>query len=314
MRLVPYHPRLLPDLTRLINTHIHLVPPGWEVMESQVAAILANPLSLWEAHFSDDDGIVEPQETLFVTDGDTLLAAANWDVFQLSPHPRNASLNWILADPDHPAALTLLLNSLIERARGADCHQLHTGRFAFGVGWRGIASVWPHLIDGFKAAGFGVTQHWIMMTAEIDATIQRSLPDVIPFSLLWKINEAALEWEARAYSGEKQIGECECWGIPPHLRDCRAYDEWTTIEWLGVEEPYHRRGIGSYLMAEQLRFQATRGVRNVVVWTEIDNLPTRKLNKSFGFRDGPECLMFTKSLADLYLANTGYVALQRNPL
>src|SRR5262245_40258779 len=109
MRLVPYHPRLLPDLTRLINTHIHLVPPGWEVMEAQVAAILANPLSLWEAHFSDDDAIVEPQESLFVTNGDTLLAAANWDVFQLSPYPRKAPLNWIVADPGHPAALTLLL-------------------------------------------------------------------------------------------------------------------------------------------------------------------------------------------------------------
>jgi hypothetical protein len=52
----------------------------------------------------------------------------------------------------------------------------------------------------------------------------------------------------------------------------------------------------SFLMAEQLHFQAARGIRDVMVWTEIDNLPTHNLNAAFSFRAGPECFVFTKSL------------------
>jgi GNAT superfamily N-acetyltransferase len=296
MRLVPYEPHLLPDLTRLINAHIRGVPPGWEVTETQVAAIVANPDSLWGVHFVDDDGGVEPQETLCVIDGDTLLAAANWDIFQPRPDYRHAAINWLVAQPDSPQAVALLLNALIERPRHGDADAMSTARFALGMGWMGIPSGWPHLINSFKAASFEVTQHWVIMTGDVDANIQHPLPQIEPFAIRWNIKENALEWEIAAYSGGERIGECECWGIPPHLHDCPGYDQWTTIEWLGVEYPYHRRSVGSYLMAEQLRFQAARGIRHVMVWTETDNLPTRKLNAVFGFREGPECFVFNRSL------------------
>jgi GNAT superfamily N-acetyltransferase len=297
MRLVPYHPGLLPDLTHLVNGHIRLVPPGWEVTEAQVTYVLSKSASLWHLHFRDDPIALETQETICVLEGDTLRAAAGWFHYNAGLDERRTSIAWMVSQPEYPRAQSLLLDSVIEHSRQAKSSHIETSRFAFGVGWMGIPLVWPHLIEGFNAAGFEITQKWVMMIGDTHISGNRPLPNITPFSTVWQINEHVLEWVLEAYSGQDQIADCESWGIPPHFQDCPGYDEWTTIEWLGVEGDYQRRGVGAYLMQEQLRFQAGRRVQHVIVWTNTDNFRIQNLNKAFGFTYGPECHVFEKSLA-----------------
>ena len=64
------------------------------------------------------------------------------------------------------------------------------------------------------------------------------------------------------------------------------------MEWLGVEPEYQRKGIGSWLIAEQFRRQAQRGVKQVILWTETDNRAFRSLGDALGFQSGPECWDF----------------------
>lgn len=295
MRIVRYQASLLPALTDLLNDHLRRVPPGWTLSEAQVAQVMANGPRLWDLHYPDEPSQPDHQEILCVVENDSLMAAVGWHVYQAEE--RAALLNWIAADPDQPEALTLLLDTLIEHSQAAGAQVLDTSRYAFGIGWMGIPLVWPHLIDGFGAAGFTVTQQWRIMTGSADGLSQRPPPAIDAFSLAWRSDEAALEWVVEAFAGDAQIGECQASGVPPHLRDCPGYGQWTTVEWLGVEPAYQRRGIGAYLLGEQLRFQAARGVRQVMVWTETDNHAIQRLNAASGFSNGPECHVFSKSLA-----------------
>ena len=48
-------------------------------------------------------------------------------------------------------------------------------------------------------------------------------------------------------------------------------------------------------MQEQLRFHTQRGVKNVIVWTETDNVAARKFNEALGFKYGPECWSYAKT-------------------
>ena len=99
----------------------------------------------------------------------------------------------------------------------------------------------------------------------------------------WKIDEARLEWNVEIYDGEAMIGECQSWGIPPEFETCAGYNEWMEIEWLGVEEPYRRKGLAWRMMQEQFRYHAMGGKRHCFVYTATDNLPTIKLNNRMGF-------------------------------
>ncbi len=96
--------------------------------------------------------------------------------------------------------------------------------------------------------------------------------------------------------GEALVGECQAWGVPPHFAGCPGVAEWMTIEWLGVEEPYRRKGFGRWLLHEQIRRQAQRGIRRCICWTGVDNWAARNLTESLGFRVGPECWEFGKKI------------------
>lgn len=113
-----------------------------------------------------------------------------------------------------------------------------------------------------------------------------------PMRVVWQVDEAALEWELRLCADDQLIGECHAWGIPRHLADCDGYADWITVEWLGVELPYRGRGIGRWLLHEQLRRQAQRGITHAILWTGTDNAAVRRADEALGFQEGPECWEF----------------------
>jgi len=61
---------------------------------------------------------------------------------------------------------------------------------------------------------------------------------------------------------------------------------WITFEWLGVESPYQRQGIGRWLLSEQLRRQAQRGIANAILWTEPDNRAMRRIGECWALAMG----------------------------
>ena len=76
---------------------------------------------------------------------------------------------------------------------------------------------------------------------------------------------------------EELAAECDAWGIPPHLDDCPGFGDVITIEWIGVEEPYARRGLATWLMRKQFAYHRAAGKTRVMLWTGPDNHPAQRL-------------------------------------
>jgi GNAT superfamily N-acetyltransferase len=301
MDCVPFAPELLPDLTALINSRIAQIPPGWTLSQAQVAATLASVSELWHVHYPEENTWSE-SETVCVFDQEHLAAAAQWgcpiEGGRLGPVDQSTTgvLFWIIAEPDADTALRSLLEALAVRYLNAGCDRIATTRFAFGVGWLGIAVTWSRLIQGLQMAGFTVDKRWMVLTGAVDT------PGVAPLScpslthVEWQIDTTALEWELKLRAGSELIGECYAWSIPRHLAECAGSANWVTIEWLGVEPLHRRRGIGRWLLSEQLRRQAERGVTHAILWTELENRAARRLSESLGFQSSFECWEFVKTI------------------
>ncbi len=269
--------------------------------EHQVSQTIQSAPELWGMHFPEQRAEFT-LETLCMLVDDHLVAAAQWGtpVFgETPPALNNASvLFWLVGEPGHPGELKLLVDEILKRARATGVERILTGRFCFGVGWLGVSAEWPHVIRALQQAGFVRGSQWILLTSAVDPPMinQPVLPS--SFTATWNENNSTIEWDLGLHSGDALVGECSAWGIPPHFSACPGYSSWCTVEWLGVEPDYRRRGIGRWLLAEQFRKQAQRGIQHIILWTETGNQAVRRLGESLGFQTGPECWEFEKAFLE----------------
>jgi GNAT superfamily N-acetyltransferase len=290
MQIVEFHEQLLPSLTRLINDQIAAIPPAMTLSEAEVGQIIANGGALWQIHFPEDREPY-PNGTICVLEHREVVAAAQW----IAPKDAGGifSLAWIVARPESPLPLKTLLHLLEKQVALSGSRSIGCMRFSFGVGWFGLPTAWKHIINGMREAGYKQTQTWVIMHGETEFHTTLTPPsDGLRF--YWNMNKPSLEWDVTAFQGESEIGECEVWGIPPHLEDREDLADWATVEWLSIEGKYQRQGFGKRLLAEQMRFHARRGIKHFIAWTWQNNLAARHLNESMGFVYGPELAVMEK--------------------
>ena len=257
MQIVEFHAKLLPSLTRLINQHIATIPPAFTVSEAEVEQIIAKGGSLWQIHFPEEREPY-PTGTICVLEHREVVAAAQW----IAPKVPNGifSLAWIVAEPSAIFPLRTLLHLLEKQIELSGCRRIDCGRFSFGVGWFGLPTAWKHIISGMTEAGYKQTQTWVLMHGETSFHNTLPPPPSDGLRLYWNMNKPALEWDLTASHGESAVGECQVWGIPPHLEDRADLANWATVEWLGIDVKFQRQGFGKRLLAEQMRFHARRGI------------------------------------------------------
>ena len=296
MNCVEFSADLLTDLTGLANAQLASMPPGWTLTEAQVAQTLVLAPNLWGVHYPDQRSAFE-LETFCVLDQGRLVAAAEWG-YPIQPGSQgldsSSVLFWIVAEPDDAEGLSLLLETLIRRSRAGGSSRITTTRFSWGVGWLGIPVSWPHVTRALQSAGFMITNRWVILTSTVNIPVVKAPQVLASMNISWQVEDSASEWDLQLHSDGVAVGECSAWGIPAHFFDCEGYSNWITLEWLGVESVYQRKGIGIWLIAEQIRKQALRGVTHFIMWTETDNEPLLGLGKRLGFQPGPECWDFQK--------------------
>jgi len=296
---------LLDSLTQLINQHIELVPPYCSVTKDQVDLILKTD-NLWAIHYpSDDIPLIDRRIDLAVS-GNQVIAAAQSNILKKhSSEGENRSefinyIPWIFSSPANQDGAKLLLDHIIHQSLKLKCATIEiTERFSFGIGWFGIPKIWEHVITALETAHFIPTKKWILMSTQLPKIRPDRLQAVdIPSDLKtnWKISEANLDWVLEICKGDTVIGESQVWGIPPHLSKSDGIQKWAMLEWLGVADLYKRQKIGSYLVQEQLRFQAQRNIQNLLLTTEYDNKAARDFLERQKFTYGSECWCFAKLL------------------
>ena len=276
----------LPALTRLANAHLALVPPGWTLDVTQTATIVNNVARLWVEHFGDQPEA--PADPLVVTRDGQLAAAAQW----LRTPGRTAILAWVFADGEDSAQEVLRAAGGEAQAYGYET--LWTTRHSFNIGWLGTPTAWTHLVDAYTDLGFQPISRWRIMTAD---TRRMPLEPVVwpaGLRLTWETQQR--ETNGTLWDGDTQAGEVQIWDVPGHFAGCDGYGDWTTVEWLGVEEAYQGRGLGRALLAEALRVARERGQWRVAVWTESDNPAALAVNRAVGLVDAAETIDFEGTL------------------
>ena len=292
MAVIDYQATHLAVLTQLINTHIIQVPPAWKLTETQVEKILDNAGALWRAHYPDSqatESLVHHIVCAFVDD--ELRAAAQWFSYD---NDEQAHLAWLVGqDTDSTKAV---LDKILDDARQTGCRNIQSSRFAFGVGWFSFPVVWKPVIAALEAADFTNDQQWVIMVRHANRLPNANRPDIPDLHLSWETNSIAREWNLIAEVDGVKAGECEAWDIPEFINECLDANYWVTIEWLGVEEDFRRKGLGRFLLNKQLQYQARRGIEQVIVWTETENKAAQKLNESLGFVYSHECHTYRRDL------------------
>jgi GNAT superfamily N-acetyltransferase len=290
MQIVEFQPKLLPSLTRLVNQQIADVPPGCGFEEAQVEQIVEQGGSLWDVHFPDEHQLASTRTACVLEKGE-VVAAAQW----LLPRnvKENCSILWLVAHPEHPFPLKTLLHLIDKQVESGGYAKITESRFSFGVGWFGIPVGWSHMITAMTNAGYRQTEQWVIMYGETGGHGSVTAPQPPNLHFHWNMKKPMLEWDLNVYDGEVLAGECQVWGVPPHLEACAG--EWATVEYIEVQEAYQRRGLARRLMAEQMRFHHTRrGIKHFIAWTGYHNEPTIKLNESVGFVKGVELAVMEK--------------------
>lgn len=287
LQIAPFDAAHLPDLTRLINAQIAPIPPYWKLTTAQVAEILGKD-SLWETHFEDEDTPVwrwEKEIVCAVDSQNRVHAATRIDYRYDDGKLGMVSSRWLVADKAQPKALLRLLDLLTAKRESNAVKIFVHGRSDFSLGWGGVPIHCTHITQALEQKGFTPMQKWLVMSADItrwqDAPFT---PIPAPFIPRWRIDEAHLDRTVVIEDGDTLAAECQSWGIPLEFVACETYAQWMQIEWLGVEAPYQRRGFARRLLQEQFRFHALRGITRCIAHTELDNQPTRQLNKSLGFQ------------------------------
>jgi GNAT superfamily N-acetyltransferase len=249
---------------------------------------------------------------LCVVADDAVLAAAQWmrlhsqDPYVGEPFRHDLLVQWIVAEPDCPGALEALLSDLEKVALDQACVSIRVdARFSFGLGWLGLSGGWDHLIDGLWRSDYEIQDRWsilvVMPTPGLPSAAllpqeAGSAGELADTNLIWRIDERAGEWTCVVRKGEIELGECQAWAVPRHLQPCAATEDWITIEWIDVDDDYRRQGLGRYLMATQLAFQAERGKRCVFLWCDAEDRQARAFHRALGFSDAFESVCWVKVL------------------
>ncbi len=290
MECVPYTPKWLSGVTDLVNEHIRQIPPNWTLSEAQVARILSEAY-FWQMH-NPEQPQTDKREILCVVDDQQVLAAGQFE-YAAVPDPiskkRASDFRWCFAKPQQPQAVSMLIEGVIARAEKAGLSELSFGRNPFGLGWTGIPDAWMHLGWNLEACGFQETSQWMIMLGRTDMSWEKRAAPPKSVTFEWIVDLEASEWDVCALLDYTMVGECSAWRIPVYFDGCPGSTRWTTLEWIGVEQPYQRQGIGAHLLMEQLRGQRKVGIDYVMVWIEADNLEALGFFRHFGFEAGPVC-------------------------
>ncbi len=289
----PLLPTHLPSLTALINSQMRGVPPGWEFNESQVAAAIDGVSALWAAHYVDEPPLGEALS--FYTGSRTRVTTAAQIV--LPPEGETVcSIAWIAAEADQDADLDALLGAIETSARTAGCSAIEFGRCAFGTGWFGVPEPWLHIRAGLERAGYTCAERWRLLLGPVNPELAARLEPPPGIATHWEMNQPAAEWIIHAYSNDQAVGMCEVWGMAEPAAACPGAETWAAVEWVAVLPEFQRRGLARWLVAEQMRFQAKRGIRQFISWRQHDNDAAQKLGHSLGLSDGPTVFLYRREL------------------
>jgi GNAT superfamily N-acetyltransferase len=270
--VVPYDPDWLPQLASLARAHARLSAPYLVPTDEEVAAGLERH-AFWRFY---TPSLEAAQTLLAVSDGELLAAAQTgfvgygWGYGATADdgpewlHDVHSSLFWIFAWPGVAESIDAaghLAAAIVAWARqeglpGVEAFRGGPGFMRFGTQ---LSARWPHLWAPLRAAGFRQPRDLLVFGGTTDAdTLPRAAP---PEGLTFRARAERVE----AWLDGEPVGVCAAHALTRFTSGDPRAREWAAIRRLSVEPEARRRGVGTALLAEQLRRLSARGVRRFLL-------------------------------------------------
>jgi GNAT superfamily N-acetyltransferase len=292
---VPYEPAWLAQMAGLARAHARLAPPYLAPTDEDVERGLSRH-AYWRFY---SPGLEGGQVLLAVEDGELLAAAQcgfagyGWGYGAVEDdgpewlHQVHFSLFWLFAWPGWTRATEggkQLAANIVGKARreglpGVEVFRGGPGFLPFGTQ---LSSHWPHLWEPLRATGFRQPRDLLVYGGE---TAPDALPPVrdVP-GLALRARRGRIE----AWLNDEPAGLCtvELLSAPGHaaMRTSRGAAGWAVVRRLVVDRSMRGQGIGTALLAEQLRRLHARGIERYLlhIADDADEFAAKALYAKFG--------------------------------
>jgi GNAT superfamily N-acetyltransferase len=297
VEIVPYEPSWLPQLADLARAHARLAAPHLVPSDAEVEVGLDRH-AFWRFY---TPGLEASQTLLAVSDGQVLAAAQTgfvgygWGYGAVEDdgpewlREVHCSLFWLFAWPGWPeaqAAGAQLAAAVVGWARkeglpGVEAFRGGPGFLRFGTQ---LSSRWPHLWGALRSCGFRQPRDLLVYSGETaaDGLPAPEVPGDLTFRARADRLEAWLEGEPVGLCAAHPLTRVDGGGISMGEGDPRAAD-WAAVRRLVVDPSARGLGIGTALLAEQLRRLSARGVKRFLLHIpdDADEVPARALYAKF---------------------------------
>jgi GNAT superfamily N-acetyltransferase len=251
------------QLTALVNAHVEAVVPGVSI---SVNAVLSQ-LEREPGEYVVDPWVVE-RETLVTLRLERLVAAAHLLRYaadeRSGPAYRNiGEIRWLVAWPDEVEAGERLARACLEALAAWNVD----GRYADGSlpapGVYGVPDCWPHVAEMYRRVGFSPTgQIEVVLLALVDELPRPNGPPIALLSLRRELGANATLFTATL--ADTWAGAIEVRGDLSAGGALSRFAGWGDIWNLRVAEPYRRRGVATWLVAEAAEWLRLGGVERLL--------------------------------------------------
>jgi len=262
------------QLTDLVNAHIGAVVPGWAVSVNAVMAQLER---------EPGEAIVDPwvveRTTLVALQRDAVVAGAYLKRYRsdedVGPAFRNAgSIEWLVFWPHLREAGSALMDACLDQLDGWGVALRYADGTLPSPATYGVPDCWPHVRDLYEKTGFEAGGNVeVIVIADVDDLPAPHDPPLDRLALRREVGVNATRFAATM--GDEVVGymhvefDLTRGGVLSRLAG------WASVWELAVEEPYRRRGIGTWLVGEATRWMRLAHVDRLIdqAWpSETDRL------------------------------------------
>jgi ribosomal protein S18 acetylase RimI-like enzyme len=151
---------------------------------------------------------------------------------------------------------------------------------SYNSGWDGLSDRIPTTMRLLARNGYTPYYRELHLTCDFERFPPRS--DAVPDGIMLEEETDEHGVALHAVVNGRKAGTCG-YNTLQRLSDEPAAARWGYVGWLGVEEPFRRRGIARYLITSAMARMQTQGCEGCWLTTGADNWPAQPLYLSLGF-------------------------------
>lgn len=194
-----------------------------------------------------------------------------------------AELRWLLCWPDRLTAGEQLLGAVLQQAAGWAAARLHADGSLPVPGVYGVPDCWPHVRHLYEHGGFTPKDEEIVLLADVAALPRPGEPPLDGLVVRRALGDAGVVF-ATSREGEA-AGLIELQGDLTQGGTLSRLTGWAELWNLDVEEPFRRRGVGTWLVGHAAAWLRLARVERVLDVCGTDDDAYRAFATACGWRE-----------------------------